>query len=774
MIVVPTGVQVGSLLTLRPHVWAPVPSEVIYQWFRNGQPIDGAESTSYVLVQEDRGASITVRAEATKANYLTSVLNSVAFNFPGASFASAPVPVIVGDPIVGNLLDVNVGVWDADAELLVEWLRDGVVVAADENGDYLLTAADRGKKISVRVTGVKLFHNTTVRVSVATAPVGSAFVSAPIPTISGSAVVGQVLSGVPGVWSPAATLKYQWLRNGSPIVGATAATYKLVAADVGASVSLKVTGSANTYATVDRFSEAKGPVLSPFTTVPSLVIVGTPAVGNFLQLKTPMNWLPTPDRVSYQWFRNSVEIPDAILSSYKLIPEDAGAKIWVKATSRKTHYLTVEISSTAPVQIAGEAFVSSPVPTILGSPIVSDTLSVSTGSWDPGTDFEINWFRDGQLIVSARDEYQVTESDRGKRISVSVTGHKMFFNSTTKTSLPTALVGARFNSVPIPTISGTPAVGSILGIATGTWSPSATLKFQWLRNSTPVTGATQPTYTLTVADFESKMSVAITGSAVGFVETTVTSLETAAVEVGPFKSVGTPTVTGSMRRGNYLAVNIGTWNPVATSVLYQWNRNGSPIVGQTNSTYFLGDQDAGQAISVTLTISARGYREVVVTSNPRTDWAWITSSIRYSASSNFASCIASDYSWQNFGGTYSPCDSTGVGVRLYDPSYSSPNFMIIRDYFDLPASTRRWKLSFERQSTYDYFYFMSTDSSVSNPSNVVQFTMRGSYSPGTFETPWIYQISNSRANYVITGDSDYGWGGFLYFDYIVLTYEAIG
>src|SRR5919201_5772631 len=58
-----------------------------------------------------------------------------------------------------------------------------------------------------------------------------------LPTISGTAQVGQTLVGNPGTWSgPNPSYAYQWQRCGAtcnPIAGATAATYSPVSADVG-------------------------------------------------------------------------------------------------------------------------------------------------------------------------------------------------------------------------------------------------------------------------------------------------------------------------------------------------------------------------------------------------------------------------------------------------------------------------------------------------------------------------------------------------------------
>ena len=66
-----------------------------------------------------------------------------------------------------------------------------------------------------------------------------------VPTISGTASVGQTLTGGDGTWDgrepPAFT--YQWNRDGAAISGATASTYTLVAGDSGTQITLTVTAA---------------------------------------------------------------------------------------------------------------------------------------------------------------------------------------------------------------------------------------------------------------------------------------------------------------------------------------------------------------------------------------------------------------------------------------------------------------------------------------------------------------------------------------------------
>lgn len=61
-----------------------------------------------------------------------------------------------------------------------------------------------------------------------------------LPAITGTKTVGQTLTCSSGTWSKSPSFSYQWLRNGSPIIGATASTRLLDANDAGALMSCTV------------------------------------------------------------------------------------------------------------------------------------------------------------------------------------------------------------------------------------------------------------------------------------------------------------------------------------------------------------------------------------------------------------------------------------------------------------------------------------------------------------------------------------------------------
>jgi hypothetical protein len=83
-----------------------------------------------------------------------------------------------------------------------------------------------------------------------TSPINAALVpkrpiEATAPNVSGTPAVGATLTCSNGTWtgSPAPTFTHLWLRNGSPIAGATGSSYVVQAADQGAGLACRVTAT---------------------------------------------------------------------------------------------------------------------------------------------------------------------------------------------------------------------------------------------------------------------------------------------------------------------------------------------------------------------------------------------------------------------------------------------------------------------------------------------------------------------------------------------------
>ncbi len=175
---------------------------------------------------------------------------------PGTAVVG-PTPTITGTPRVGLSLQAHTGAWfPATTEFTYRWLRGATVIPGATAPTYVVTAADRGQRLRVRVAGEAAGFDSLTRDSAQTAIVQAGrFTSAPTPKLVGKAVKGRTLTALPGSWRPApAKLAYQWFRGSKPIPGATKPKYLLSANDVGKRLRVRVTATRPGYQKTARVS----------------------------------------------------------------------------------------------------------------------------------------------------------------------------------------------------------------------------------------------------------------------------------------------------------------------------------------------------------------------------------------------------------------------------------------------------------------------------------------------------------------------------------------
>jgi cell wall-associated NlpC family hydrolase len=250
--------KVGARLTAVSGTWGPAPVALRYQWLRSGLAISGATGASYIGTPADRGKVLSVRVAGSKTGYTSVARTSRTTAVIAAGTLTAPVPTVTGPAKVDSRLTAAPGRWGpAPVTLRYQWLRAGVAISGATAASYIQTAADKGKALSFRVTGAKTGYGTAVRTSRATPLVGAGTVTGPAPTVTGTPREGYRLTVNPGVWGPApVTLQYQWLRDATPISGASGQAYMVAAADAGKAISVRVTGAKIGYSTVVKTSAA--------------------------------------------------------------------------------------------------------------------------------------------------------------------------------------------------------------------------------------------------------------------------------------------------------------------------------------------------------------------------------------------------------------------------------------------------------------------------------------------------------------------------------------
>lgn len=436
--------NVGSTLTAGPGTWTPAATTTTYEWFRSGTTAAVGTGATYQLVAADVGKTMTVKATGVRTNYVTASKTSAPTAAIGAgTFSATPAPLVSGTTTVGSTLSAALPTWTPAATTTTyQWLRAGAEIPGATSASYVLVAADLGKAMSVRVTGSRAGYTPVTQTSAATTAIGAgAFTTAPAPTIAGTPAVGELLTAAAGTWQPeATTTTFQWLRGTTPIDGATASTYRLVAADAGQAITVTVTGARDGYAATSRTSEPTSTVLDAFTTAPTPTVSGTRAVGSTLTANAG-TWAPTPGGTTYQWLRNGVAIPNATARTYRLTSLDGGRRISVRVTASLAGYATKSVTSAATGTIL-RLFTSAPAPRIVGTTRVRYTLTASLGTWSPTpSTTTYRWYRNGVAIAGATARsYKLTSADRGKRIKVVVKRGRTGYVTTTRTSASTRAI----------------------------------------------------------------------------------------------------------------------------------------------------------------------------------------------------------------------------------------------------------------------------------------------------------------------------------------------
>lgn len=237
-------------------------------------------------------------------------------------------------------------------EIKHQWLRSGVPIPGATKFSYMLTTADVGKTIAVRVTAIPGpgWEGSVVPTSatyIAPTTVLDRFTSVPMLKVTGTKRVGSTLTASVPATTPAATaVSYQWYRNNQEIKGAAKRTYTLTAADRGKRITVRAQLSRSGYLTrgTSSYMPSKTIDYGKFTVKKAPTMSGTVKRGRTLKASAG-SWIGSPTKYTYRWHRNGVPISKATKSTYKVTSRDAGRVISVKVTAHKAGYISKTASS---------------------------------------------------------------------------------------------------------------------------------------------------------------------------------------------------------------------------------------------------------------------------------------------------------------------------------------------------------------------------------------------------------------------------------------------
>ena len=642
---------VGATLTAGAGTWTGSPT-FTYQWLRcdlagaNCATIAAATATTYLLVTADTGKTIRVDVTGTNGSGFSTARSAATAGVTGPPVNTA-LPVVSGSPYVGgSSLSVSTGTWTAfpAPTFSYQWQQCDSAGAncADinlaTNSSYNPVSGDVGHTLRAKVKAANGIAPDATATSAATPLIGAVPANTVLPSITGTAAVGSILTAHDGTWtgSPTPAITRQWRRcnvAGSScniIGGATGATYTLVDADSGSTIRILVTATNAGGSSVEE-SAATSLVTGPPTNTALPTITGQASRGEVLTATTG-SWtgFPTPT-FAYQWRRcdsggaNCVNI-GTNSSTYAVVNADVGSTIRVVVTASNG---TSASATSVPTAVVNARPVNTVAPTITGTLAFGSVLTATLGTWDatpPVNSYSFGWFRcddtagNGCVVIpgASASVYTIVQADVGKTLKAFVVAFNAAGQGDAAYTNVSAVVTGPPANTGLPSISGTTAVGDTLTAANGTWSgyPAPTFTYQWRAcdsvgaNCSDLVAETASTHVITIADSAHTIRVVVTatnGAGSG-------SATSAPVGVpGPPSNLTPPSISGTTQTGSTLTAATGSWLgfPVPTFT-YQWERCSALGVACTDialanaSTYVPGVPDLGLTLRVKVGASNTG------------------------------------------------------------------------------------------------------------------------------------------------------------------------
>ena len=319
------------------------------------------------MVEADQGKYLRVRVsfqdDDGNAETATSDARGPVAAEPNESATGQPTisgTAQVGGELTAGTSGISDGNGLTNSTYDYQWLRAETASAAGEDisggtsATYTVVEADQSKYLRVQVSFQDDDGNAETATSDARGPVAAEpnVAATGQPTISGTAQVGEDLSAsvsgisdANGLTNP--TYDYQWLRadtatgTGSEISGARSATYRLVEADQGKYVRVRVSFQDDDGNDETATSDATGPVAAE----PNVAATGQPTISGTAQVGGELtagtsgisdgNGLTTAS-YSYQWLRAETasaageDISGATSATYTVVEADQGKYLRVR------------------------------------------------------------------------------------------------------------------------------------------------------------------------------------------------------------------------------------------------------------------------------------------------------------------------------------------------------------------------------------------------------------------------------------------------------------
>ena len=568
-----------------------------YQWYKNGIPISGATSATYIGSGFAYGDSIYVRMTSSNACASpSSALSNVIRVFVSGTTVTPSVSVSASltQLCSGTVVDTfRATPTNGGTSPTYQWYKNGVAISGATSATYVGSGFANGDSIFVRmVSNVPCAINTTVY-------------SNSIKLTIGNVVPSVTITG-PLTWN---CNYYSDTFYTHPVNGGSAPTYVWYKNGVALTTSFPYNQLWNTpivngdsiWVVMTSNSSCAVPVTATSNHIRVTLTPVVPQVTAYSSDSTLCNYAPTDSIVfyayananggtypTYQWYRNGVAISGATSYNYDAVVSSIHStdSIWVVMTSN------ANCASPASVSSNHIKFTTTVVPSVSLSAVSFNLCSLSVygdtiyaNPVNGGSIPTYQWYVNGTLVTGYNWEntFYPPSLYAGDSVWVVMT-------SNSACASPTAVTSAHIHL----TATTVPASVSITGVTQICGSTQDTFyatpvnggtypNYQWYKNGVAVSGATVSVYTGSFAP----------GDSIWVTMTSTLSCASPATAVSNHIRLSTGTITPSV------AVSVANGSPCTgtvdsftaiptnggTAPTYQWYKNGVAISGATSAKY---------------------------------------------------------------------------------------------------------------------------------------------------------------------------------------------